>query len=99
MKTAVPVDEEKETDEEGDLEDTENGSKSIEKMEDKEDHVIDIRFYLLSVWACEFLRIFVINIHAWIVTFSALNPIFHLSLYQISQLVYKAAYKYLVILW
>ena len=49
MKTAVPVDEEKETDEEGDLEDTENVSKSIEKMEDKEDHVIDIRFYLLSV--------------------------------------------------
>ena len=49
MKTAVPIDEEKETDEEGDLEDTENVSKSIEKMEDKEDHVIDIHFYLLSV--------------------------------------------------
>ena len=50
VETAVPVDdEEKETDEEGDLEGTENGSKGIEKMEDKDDHVIDIRFYLLSV--------------------------------------------------
>ena len=37
--------EEKELDKEGDLEDTENGSKGIQKMKD-DDHVIDININL-----------------------------------------------------
>ena len=50
----APSDEVKELDKEGVQEDTENGSKGIEKMNDEEDDVIDTNTYFDLVWACEF---------------------------------------------
>ena len=41
----APSDEDKELDKEGVKEDTENGSKGIEEMNDEEDYVIDTNTY------------------------------------------------------
>ena len=51
VENAADPDEEKEPDREGDSEETENGSKGIEKIDDEETHVIDLNTFLLLVWA------------------------------------------------
>ena len=53
-ETAVVTDEEEELEKEGDQEDTENGNKGTEKIDDEENHTTDFNSFLLLVWACTF---------------------------------------------
>ena len=56
-ETAVVTDdEEEELDKEGHQEDTENGNKGTEKIDDEENHTIDFNSFLLLVWACTFSK-------------------------------------------